>query len=52
MDINWLKEENKKLLIINECIYIVSEIDSVSDIAFRKRSCDPKYIAKNSLDQE
>ena len=47
----WLKEKKEKILIINECIYIVSERDFASEVGFRKTSRDPKYYAKNCSDQ-
>ena len=50
IDVIWLKEK-ENILIINECIYIVSERDSASDKDFRKTSRDSKYFPKNCLDQ-
>ena len=46
----WLKEKKEKILIIDECIYLVSERDFASDIGFRKKSCEPKYFTKNCSD--
>lgn len=50
-DTIWLKAKKEKILIIDECIYIISERNFVSDIDFRKTSRDPKYIAKNCSDR-
>ena len=46
----WLKEKKEKILIIDECIYLVSERDFASDIGFRKKSCESKYFTKNCSD--
>ena len=51
IDVIWLKEKKEKILITNECIYIVTEGDFVSDIDFWKIGRDPKYFAKNFSDQ-
>ena len=51
IDLIWLKEKKKKILITNKRIYIVSERDFASDMGFVKTSRDPKYIAKNCSDQ-
>ena len=50
IDVMWLKEKKEKILIIDECIYLVSERDFASDIGFRKKSCEPKYFTKNCSD--
>ena len=51
IDVIWLKQKKEKILIINKCIYIVSERDFASDIDFMTTSRDPNYIAKNCSDQ-